>query len=134
VGFFKDMRNLQQATDQLTPVEHRGMMGGFRAMKNGATDANQVLGELGGEHLRTQQLMSSGRVGRAEITAIRDTGTTVNENPQVEFDLQVSVDGGIPYPAQHRQIVSRFVVGTFQPGATVPVRVDPADPQSLLIG
>jgi hypothetical protein len=86
------------------------------------------------EHLTTQRLLSSGRVGRAKITAIRDTGTTVNENPQVEFDLAVSVNGGIPYPAQYRQIVSRLVIGSFQPGATVPVRVDPDDPQSLRIG
>lgn len=134
MGFLKDIRNLQQMTEQMTPVEHRGMMGGYRAMKNGVASASHLLGDLESEHLRTQQLMSEGRVGRATITAIRDTGTTVNENPQIEFDLRVSVDGGSPYPAQHRQIVSRLVIGSFQPGATVPVRVDPADPQSLLIG
>ena len=34
----------------------------------------------------------------------------------------------------HRQTISRIAIPSFQPGATVPVRVDPVDPQSLIIG
>ena len=81
----------------------------------------------------TAELMSSGVVGQALINSIADTGTTVNENPQVLLDLTVTLPGQAPYPATLTQIVSRVAIGSFQPGAIVPVRVSPSDPQSLMI-
>jgi len=57
----------------------------------------------------------------------------VNDNPEVEVELQVSVDGGPRYRVTHRQIISRLVTANFAPAASVPVRVDPIDPQRLLI-
>src|SRR4051794_2973182 len=91
------------------------------------------LADLGREAADAQRLMASGRVGRAVVTARRDTGVVVNENPEVELELQVSVEGGPRYPVLHRQIISRLVTANFTPGATVPVRVDPIDPRRLLI-
>jgi len=81
-----------------------------------------------------QRLMAAGRVASATITAVRDTGETIDDNPTVELDLSVAVDGAAPYAMTHRQTISRLAIPSFQPGATVPVRVDPADPSSLLIG
>ena len=95
--------------------------------------AQERLADLGREAVDAQRLMASGRVGRAVVTARRDTGVVVNENPEVELELQVSVEGGPRYPVLHRQIISRLVTANFTPGATVPVRVDPIDPQRLLI-
>ena len=63
-----------------------------------------------------------------------DTGVTVNDNPQVEFTLDVTVPGKEPYKATLTQVVSRLAIAGFQPGATVPVRVSPDDPQVLMIG
>jgi hypothetical protein len=80
-----------------------------------------------------QRLMAMGRQGTATVTALRDTGMTVNDNPQVELDLDVSVDGTPVYPVTHRQVISRLAIAGFQPGATVPVRVDPQDPRTLII-
>jgi hypothetical protein len=133
MGFFKDIRNLQKQAEAMTPPEHRGMMGGFRAMKDGVAQANQMLGDIAADSQKAQYLMANGRQGSATITAIRDTGMTINDNPTVELDLTVSLDGGAPYPVTHKQTISRIAVGSFQPGATVPVRVDPMDPQSLMI-
>jgi hypothetical protein len=95
--------------------------------------ARERMAERGGEAVGAQRLMASGRVGRAIVTARRDTGVVVNDNPEVELELQVSVDGGPRYPVTHRQIISRLVTANFAPGAIVPVRVDPIDPQRLLI-
>lgn len=81
-----------------------------------------------------QRLMATGLVGQATVQAVRETGTTINENPQIEFDLLVSVDEREPYPVTHRQVVSPLVIGNFQPGASIPVRIDPADPSKVLIG
>jgi hypothetical protein len=77
--------------------------------------------------------MANGRQGNATITAVRQTGMYVNENPQVEMDLQVTVDGIAPYAATHRQVIAQIAIPQFQPGATVPVRVDPFEPTSLII-
>ena len=80
-----------------------------------------------------QRLLASGREGTATVTALRDTGVTINDNPQVELDLDVAVQGMPVYPVTHRQVISRLAIAGFQPGATVPVRVDPQQPRSLII-
>lgn len=82
---------------------------------------------------KTAMLMSSGLIGRATIDHVTDTGATINDNPQVQFNLTVNVPGRDPYPATLTQVVSRLVMGNFQPGSTVPVRVSPDDPQTLMI-
>jgi hypothetical protein len=79
-------------------------------------------------------LMLNGRVACATITAVRDTGMTIDDDPTVELDLSVSLDGVAPYAVTHRQTISRIAIPSFQPGATVPVRVDPIDQTSLMIG
>jgi hypothetical protein len=134
MGFLKDIRNLQKQAEAMTPPEHRGVRGGFRAMRDGVAQANQMLGDMQAEGMKAQRLMANGQAGSATITAIRDTGVTINDNPTVELDLSVALAGGEPYAVTHRQTISRIAIPSFQPGATVPVRVDPADRSSLMIG
>jgi hypothetical protein len=134
MGFFKDVRDLKKTADAMTPPEHKGVMGGFRAMKDGVATANQMIGNLAADQQKSATLMATGVVGQATINQLRDTGTTINENPQVEFDLTVTVPGREPYAVSLTQVISRIAIGSFQPGATVPVRVSPEDPQTLMIG
>jgi hypothetical protein len=94
---------------------------------------NHLFREIAAEQERARRLMAEGLVGQATITEVRDTGTVVNQNPVVEFDLQVAVDGRDPYPVTHRQVVSKLVVGNFAPGAIVPVRVDPGNVAEVMI-
>src|SRR4051812_48746161 len=133
MGFLKDMRSIQKTAKDMTPPEHRGVMGGVRAMKDLASTGAAVMGDMQEQNATGQRLMATGQQGTATVTAIRDTGLTVNENPQVELDLQVSVGGGAPYAVTHRQGVSRVPIPALQPGAPVPVRGGPADPPPLLI-
>lgn len=81
-----------------------------------------------------QRLMATGLLGRATVQSVRETGTTIDENPQIEFELLVTVDDREAYSVTHRQAVSPLVLANFQPGASIPVRVDPADPLRVLIG
>jgi hypothetical protein len=134
MGFFKDVRDLKKTADAMTPPEHKGVMGGFRAMKDGVATANQMIGNLAADQQKSATLMATGVVGQATINQVRDTGTTINENPQVQFDLTVTIPGRDPYAASLTQVISRIAIGSFQPGATVPVRVSPEDPQTLMIG
>jgi Protein of unknown function (DUF3592) len=133
MGFFKDIKNLQDTAREMTPPEHRGMRGGLRAMKDGVAQANQMMGQMASDGQKSQHLMQAGRVGTATVTAVRQTGTFVNNNPECELDLQVVVDGGDPYEVTHRQVLAMVALPGFQPGASVPVRVDPDDPSSLII-
>jgi len=134
MGFMKDVRNLQKQGKAMTPPEHRGVMGGFRAMKDGVAQANEMLGDVAEQQQKAQMLMTTGIVGQATVDSINDTGVTVNDNPQVEFVLDVTLPDREPYKASLTQVVSRLAVAGFQPGATVPVRVSPDDPQVLMIG
>ena len=134
MGFLKDIRTLKKQADAMTPPEHRGMTGGLRAMRDMASDATQTLGEMQREAAVADHLAVHGLPGRAVITAIKDTGMSVNDNPRVELTLEVTVGDKAPYTATHAQVISRIAVAGFQPGATVPVRVDPVDERSLIIG
>jgi hypothetical protein len=96
-------------------------------------ESAHILVELAAAQERTERLMAEGLVGHAVITEVRETGSSVNRNPVVEFDLRVALDGREPYPVTHRQVVSRLVVGTFAPGAVVPVRVDPRNVAEVMI-
>jgi hypothetical protein len=133
MGIFKDMRNLQKQAREMVPPEHRGIGGQLRMAKEGMAEASEMLAMVQQNQMKTQQLMTNGRQGSAVITAVRQTGMYVNENPQVEMDLQVTVDGLEPYTATHRQVIAQIAIPQFQPGATVPVRVDPFVPTSLMI-
>jgi len=133
MGMFKDVRNLKKQAKEMVPPEHRGIGGGFRAMRDGIAQANQLMGGVAAEAQKAQYLMLNGRAGTARIDGIRDSGTTINENPVVDFDLHVTVDGFSPYTVTHQQTISRLTIASLQPGATVPVRIDPANAQSLII-
>lgn len=106
-------------------------IGEIRSMER---DRNEQLSALGRQQADAQRLMATGLIAQATVQAVRDTGMTINQNPQVEFDLLVAVDNREPYEVTHRQVVSRLVLANFQPGASIPVRVDPADPSRVLIG
>ncbi len=88
---------------------------------------------LAAEYEKTAKLMASGLVGQATIDQVTDTGATVNDNPRVQFELTVTIPGRDPYEARLTQVVSRLVIGNFLPGSSVPVRVSPDDPQTLMI-
>jgi len=123
MGFLKDMRAFKQLADSTPrPGLRATLRDGLAAVDGAASDAQ-----------RAQHLALNGVPGQATITTIRDTGTTINDHPVVELGLDVTLDGRPPYAVTHTQLISRLAVGGFTPGATVPVRVDPADPNSLLV-
>jgi len=85
------------------------------------------------DRARVMHLSTKGLAGTATIMAIRPTGTVVGENPEFEIELRVVMGGGAPYLATARQTLALVAVPHFQPGKEVPVKVDRADPLSLII-
>lgn len=133
MGFLKDARNLAKQGKEMLPPEHRGVAGGFRAMKDGMAQMSETMGDMQATAAKAQRLNQVGRIGTATVTALRDTGVTINEDPEVELDLLVTLEGVEPYAVTHRQVIYRLAVAGFQPGATVPVKVDPQDLQSPIV-
>ena len=81
MGFMKDVRNLQKTGKEMTPPEHRGVVGGFRAMKDGVAQANVMLGDVAEQQQKAQMLMATGVVGQATIDSVTDTGVTSHFSP-----------------------------------------------------
>lgn len=67
----------------------------------------------------------------AEVTSVKDTGNRFNHSPEVEMTLRVEPADGPPFEAQLRTMVSPVNAPSFQPGARVEVRYDPAAPERV---
>ena len=75
----------------------------------------------------------SGLSGEATIVSLREGGPYVNDRPTITMELDVDLPGRDRYRAQAKQSVGRLVIGRLQPGATIPVRVDPDDPEKVVV-
>jgi hypothetical protein len=68
-----------------------------------------------------------GQPGTARILRANDTGTSVNDAPQVKIDFQISI-GGRDYEASDKIVMQRAKLALLIPGSTVNVLVDRVDP------
>ena len=73
------------------------------------------------------EILAIGTPAKATITKLVDTGTTINDDPVVEFVLEVSAPDGGTFEARTEALVSRLDVPQVQPGRVVPVKFDPND-------
>lgn len=88
---------------------------------------------LFGPMINASRLQKNGIPGKATIREVRDTGITVNNNPQVKLVLDVKNSFGQIYSVTIRTLVSRINPGMFQPGMVVPVKIDPKNEQNVVI-
>lgn len=68
-----------------------------------------------------------GRPGIARIVTASDTGTSVNDMPQVKIDFELEV-GGRTYEASDKIVMERAKLALLLPGSAVDVLVDHEDP------
>ena len=52
---------------------------------------------------------------------------------RVTFQLEVHAPGRAPYAATATTIVSQLAIPRIQPGSTIQVRIDPADPNRVVV-
>jgi hypothetical protein len=128
MGFFKDLRDLNKAGKQITKEQG----GSFKMMKDGVAQANQMLQQVQTDQALAERLANEGVDGTATIQQIVSTGKTVNMQPEIQFQMTVSVNGQTS-EVTHNQVVPPTVIPQVQPGATVPVKVDPNDHSQLMI-
>ncbi len=92
------------------------------ALLPGCAAIDKLSGE--GEAKRIRRI---GLPAEAMVLDISDTGMTLNNDPIVAFRLEVRPPSGAPYEAETRGRVSRLHVPQVQPGAVLPVVIDPQD-------
>ena len=78
-------------------------------------------------------ILAIGKPASAVITRLVDTGTTINNDPVIEFVLRVRPPEGEPYEARTKGLVSRLDAPSVQPGRVVPVKYDPQVPSRVAI-
>lgn len=129
MGMFKDMRDLSKTGKQMK--KERG--GSLKMMKDGLAQANQMVQGVQADQELAERLANEGVDGTATIVSMQATGATINMQPELLFQLSLDVNGS-QSEVQHKQVVSPAVIGQLQPGAQVPVKVDPNDHSALMIG
>ena len=80
------------------------------------------------KRLRTEGLQAQG-----QIVSLQPTGMSVNNVPQVAITVSVQLPGRPPYQASAKMLLQPMAMAQLTPGQTVPLRVDPRDPQEVLI-
>jgi hypothetical protein len=129
MGMFKDMRDLSKTGKQMK--KERG--GSLKMMKDGLAQANQMVQGVQADQELAERLANEGVDGTATIVSMQATGANINMQPELQFQLTVDV-GGSQSTVTHTQVVSPAVIGQLQPGAQVPVKVDPNDHSQLMFG
>jgi hypothetical protein len=127
MGLFKSLRQIEKQAKELgrghDPVAQ--MRGGLASM--------QAATSMLAQQNATAHLAHTGLTGSAMITALRDTGTRLNEMPMVELGLLVTVEGRPPYPVSLQCVVPLVGMSKLGHGQQVAVRVDPVRPQSVAV-
>ncbi len=78
-------------------------------------------------------VLKTGVSAPAVILNAEDTGTTMNDSPQVRLTLQVNPAFGPSFQAVTTTFVGRLQVGMITPGAPCTVRYNPSDMTKVAI-
>jgi len=70
---------------------------------------------------------------RAKVLEVRDTGVTINDNPQVGLKLELRTQEGAILQVDAKTVVSRLSAANVQPGVVANVIYDPLKPQRLVV-
>lgn len=80
------------------------------------------------------RVATAGVSGTARILGLTQTGMTLNDQPQIGMDLEVSAMGmGGTYRVTHKEFVPFLLLGRLQPGAVLAVKVNPTNPKQIVI-
>ncbi|MHB8671046.1 MAG: DUF3592 domain-containing protein [Acidimicrobiales bacterium] len=78
-------------------------------------------------------LMTKGQRAEATVLSVQQTGTFVNNNPQVSLVVDVRPEDGQVFQARAVHVVPLVALPRIQPGSVVPVRYDPSNPGKVAL-
>lgn len=93
----------------------------------------RFLGKMASANKEAARVLSVGQPAVGQVVAAQQTGTYVNNNPQISLRINVTPHGGAPYQVQMTKIVGMLEIPQYQIGAHLDVRVDPANPSNVAI-
>lgn len=85
------------------------------------------------QHSKQAKVLEKGVEATASIVELVDTGNRINYNPEVRIILDVKPDQGKPFRSETRMVLSSVDAVKYQPGKSVQVRYDPANPSVAAI-
>jgi hypothetical protein len=116
------MRQAQEAAQRMG-IQMPGAGGG----------AGPTMEETAALQARAMKLNQSGVEMPATIASVQPTGKVdFGGGKEIAFGVTVSPPGGQPYQATFTQYMVDSVMTGIAPGASIKVRVDPDDPNSML--
>jgi hypothetical protein len=107
-------------------------MGFLDKMKGTAKQALNPVGQAG-ERDKIMRINKTGVETPATVNSMQEVGTQLGGGHQIEFDLTVHPEGGQDYDVHLSQSLHDVTLKGVTEGANIIVKVDPADPQSLLV-
>jgi len=79
------------------------------------------------------KLLQTGVPAQGVITRLWDTGVTINNNPEIGLEVQVTPSTGMTFIAKTKKVISRLETSYYQPGTAVQVRYNPDDTSKIAI-
>jgi hypothetical protein len=84
-------------------------------------------------YAEAQRIKAQGVPGQATITGMRQTGVYINQQPQIELHLQVQDQMYGSRQITMKEYVPQMMLGTLSSGRPLAVKVDPTDPNKVVI-
>jgi hypothetical protein len=107
-------------------------MGFLDKVKGTAKQALKPAGQAG-ERAKIMRINQVGIETPATVDSMREVGTQLGGGHQIEFDLTVHPSGGEDYQVHVSQSMHEVTMTGVAEGANIIVKIDPDDPQSLLV-
>ena len=107
-------------------------MGFLDKLKGTAKQAADPKGAMG-ERDKIMKINQSGVDGTATVDSMKETGTQLGGGHQIDFELTVHPASGDDYKVSTSQSMHSQTLQGIVEGGNVIVKIDPDDPQSLLV-
>jgi hypothetical protein len=118
---------------QATPILYTGFMIAAGTFVPVGIIMVVVAVAMGRRRANGQRLRASGVPGHAQIVGLTQTSMYVNNQPVVELQLQITTATHAPYMVTRRETVPLIMMGRLTSGHPLPVMVDPARPDNVVI-
>ncbi len=69
----------------------------------------------------------------ATILELSETGTYINNQPRIKFYLHVNSPVHPPCDITHKQVIPLLALAQYQKGATIRIKVNPEDPEDIML-
>jgi hypothetical protein len=107
-------------------------MGFLDKLKGTAKQAINPVGQAG-QRDKIVRLNKVGVQTTATVNSMQEVGTQLGGGHQIDFELTVHPEGGADYQVQVSQSLHDATLQGVAQGGKILVKVDPEDPQSLLV-